>query len=145
MIAELLGQINISETIMNTSKILLANIKTEIMDEEFIEKYSRFVATEIFNNDEIIEKIIEVYDEVYTLEEIEYLHHFYTSDIGKTILNKATLCSEKIMELGSSSMMTNFDKVIQFIVDNDTVISKEEKDEYKTELYNQFMNNISKN
>lgn len=148
MIKELLSQVNMEEIMINTSKILLANMKIDFLDEkkneEFVNKYAKFISSEIFNSENIKNQTIEIYDSVYNLEEIEYLHHFYTSEIGKRILYKTNICSEKLMILGTTSMTEKFDKIIDFIMDN---LSVEEKtnidvDKYKNEIYKEFLDSL---
>jgi hypothetical protein len=95
------------------NELLLSNIleTLKIMNPNFIVDESKIDLGDIIN--EIMEKIIPIYEETFTEEEISGILDFYESKVGKAYLSKMGIITNKSIEVGTEFGEIIYKKIIE--------------------------------
>lgn len=107
------------ELILEMLEITQAKKNHELMVDAYVKQFSSnpVMATENFEKyfreamswDSIIDPVVEIYEDAYTVEELEYINEFYSSPIGQSFIKKAPQVNEK----SSAVMMKNIQSAMQ--------------------------------
>jgi hypothetical protein len=77
---------------------IILQFEKEVSEEKYEEVIDFFVKS--FDVEKYIDKIIELYLEIYNDEEIDFIYNYYNSEIGKSVMKKTEAILQKSIKFG---------------------------------------------
>ncbi len=109
------------DLILEMLEVTQAKKNHELMINAYIKQFSNnpAMATDSFEKyfrqamawDSLIDPMIKIYEESYTIEEIEYINKFYSSPIGQSFIEKSPQVNEK----ASAIFMNNIQRALKHL------------------------------
>ena len=108
---ELLDTMQFEKTINQSIDCSIEMIKKMVPEGDKTEEIIAKFFTQLFKMESMREKMVEIYSEIYTEEEIKDMTAFYKSKTGQKVLEKMPEIMQRSMELTQSRLGQNMDQL----------------------------------